>query len=194
MVFGVRFPETGSVRLSISRFPSSDEGVIAYFLCIIVDLSDRPKSQLMLRVAALACMFDALGVENLAQSQLVTKVVNGLANSTTSRPMTQTLVMFVQRFMGLFEFWEDKNKLSLKLLRMKTLFVVVSSHATAIKISLHMGNIWTQILSPWSRLPLVPERFSFTRMAASLLPFMGSRLRIRETDSCSRPPCFYRQG
>lgn len=112
----VRFCECKNVS-----FPYNTESVVADFLCDICDKSDRPKASLNNTIASLTCMFDAIECENSARSNSISKLVDGLIKSGTSRAMSKTRVMPIEPFIDLFEKWPENKQLCKKDLRMKTI-------------------------------------------------------------------------
>ena len=101
-------------------FPCNEESVVAAFLSMVAEGSQRPRSVLGTCVAALVCLFDAFGIANVAQLRNITRLVDGLVKSGTSKPLTKTKVMPIAPFIRLFESWENDDQLSIKHLRMKT--------------------------------------------------------------------------
>ena len=103
------------------RFPCNKEHVLVDFLCEIADGSERPKSQVSSCVAALGCLFQALAVENTAQSRTVSMLVDGLVKSASMKPMVKTPIMPIKPFLQLFESWDVNANLSVKCLRLKVI-------------------------------------------------------------------------
>ena len=84
------------------RFPCNKEHVLVDFFCEIADGSEQPKSQVALSVVALSCLFQALVVENAAQSRTVSILVDGLVKSATMKPMVKTPIVPIKPFLQLF--------------------------------------------------------------------------------------------
>ena len=100
-------------------FPNAGEHILADFLCLLADRSDRPRSVLRSTTAALGAFFFSIDVKNPLQSYHLTKLQSALVKSGSIVPMTKSKVMPVQPFYDLFSSWGDNELLSIKCLRLK---------------------------------------------------------------------------
>ena len=101
--------------------------MLASFFCVVASGSSRPKSVLHGTLAALTCLFEALGSPGVFSSGYIIKLISGLIKSGTTVPMTRTPVMPISPFQDMFRSWPDNFKLSLSQLRLKaiTLLAIV---------------------------------------------------------------------
>lgn len=109
------------------EFPHVSEALVTQYLCSVGDSSPRPKSVLNATVAAISCLYDAMGLDNPTSGGYVSKLVNGIIKSGTHVPMTKTPVMPIEPFYVLFQEWPDNDLLSVKDLRLKTICLMALS-------------------------------------------------------------------
>ena len=75
------------------EFPSTSEDAFSSFLCTVGWSTARPKSVLHGTLAALVCLFNAVGTPHPMKSGLSQKLVHGIIKGRTAVPMMQTPVM-----------------------------------------------------------------------------------------------------
>ena len=113
---------------SIKRqFPCSDSCVLAEFLCMIADGSERPRSTLRTAVSALGALFETVLDNNPLAEPAIVRLTTALVKSSTSEPMNKSRVMPVEPFYKLFGSWGDNLDLSLDKLRLKTISLLALS-------------------------------------------------------------------
>ena len=114
-----RFREFCRIRELI--FPPVDGAVVADFLVGECSVSDRPHSTLRCMSAALAALYEVMGVANPLHDPLLVRLSQAIVKSGTRAPMTRSSVMDVSAFVRLFESWAVNESLPLKLLRLKAI-------------------------------------------------------------------------
>jgi integrase len=70
-------------------------------------------------LAALGHVYSALKLSDLTKDSNIVRLVSALVKSGTTKPMKKSTVLPVDKFMQLFESWDDNSLLSVKLLRLK---------------------------------------------------------------------------
>ncbi|MEW8544181.1 MAG: hypothetical protein AB2693_11665 [Candidatus Thiodiazotropha sp.] len=95
--------------------------IVADFLCVMSDQSQRPESVIKSCAAAINCLFEALGKNSPVNNPDVRRLMSGLIKSGTTAPMKRSQPMPTQPFNDLFRSWGNNEDLSLKQLRMKTI-------------------------------------------------------------------------
>ena len=103
------------------QFPPTEESIIASYLCDLAAESDRPRSQLNTCLAALKCMYSALGVKSIVVGDDLSKLVDSLVKSATRKPMARTAVMPITPFVNLFMRWPVNSVLDISRLRLKVI-------------------------------------------------------------------------
>ena len=102
-------------------FPPRETGLLAEFLCITSDESNRPSSVLHSTVAALGHVYIALNIEDLTHDINIRRLITALVKSGTSVPRNRSEVMPIQSFSSLFLSWGQNDQLSIKMLRLKAI-------------------------------------------------------------------------
>lgn len=100
-------------------FPPLKCSVIADFLCLCADGSDRPKSKLATIQAALSHLYECLNLPNVMGEKVLSNLISALVKSQTRKIMTRSLVMPVKPFTDMFQAWPENNHLSVQQLRLK---------------------------------------------------------------------------
>ena len=72
-------------------------------------------------VAAVACLFEALGKISPTNNSDIKRLVTGLVKTQTFAPMCRSKPMPIQPFINLFTVWGDNSSLSVKQLRLKSI-------------------------------------------------------------------------
>lgn len=130
-------------------FPSASEEVISSFLCIVGSGSPRPKSVLNGTLAALVCLFNAVGAPQTMANGLLQKLVDGIIKSCTVAPMLQTPVMPIDAFHSLFQKWPEDKDLAIKDLRMKAIcLLAIVFMLRPSDIAPHARHLDTDTLTP----------------------------------------------
>ena len=99
----------------------TESGVFADFMCQVADRSTRPLSLLKTTMAAISCLYEALGEPSPMEDGLLHRLASALVKSGTSVPAKHTSVMPAKAFTDLFVSWEDDAKLPLKALGLKVI-------------------------------------------------------------------------
>lgn len=104
-----------------SPFPPASTGVIAEFLCVLADSSDKPSSALKSATAALSNLYDCLCEPNPVRAAEITLLKSALVKSGTTSPRQYSKVMPITPFRQYFQSLPVNEKLPIKDLRMKVI-------------------------------------------------------------------------
>jgi len=102
-------------------FTKASSKDVAVFLCDLADKSDRPASQLKSDVAAINCMYDAVGLSSPAKCSDISRLQVALTKSATTVPAIRTPIMPLEPFFKLFTSWPVNSALSIQDLRLKAI-------------------------------------------------------------------------
>lgn len=113
-------------------FPPSphNTSVLAGFLCQVADSSEKPASQIKSTMAALTCLYKAMGLSNPWDQYELKQLTVGLVKSGTSAPSLRTKIMPVTPFTQLFRSWPDNNDICIKKLRLKAITLLALTAMT----------------------------------------------------------------
>ena len=102
-------------------FPPSEGAVITEYLCVVADVSNRPKSILKITSAALSCLYNTYNLPNPLCLTVVHNFMLALIKSGTDVAMKRTPTLPISAFYSLFQNWNSNENLSLCDLRLKVI-------------------------------------------------------------------------
>ena len=120
-------------RKRIGVFPPADKdisAVLADFLCVTADSSDRPESVLKVTSAAISCYYHGKGMKSPMDCIELRTLVSALIKSGTKRPAGRTPIMPAEVFSDLFRSWPDNEALDTAKLRLKAVTLLALSLMT----------------------------------------------------------------
>jgi hypothetical protein len=100
-------------------FPPVDTALVADFICLLGQSSDRPESVIHTFTSMCSMLYSVYDVDNPCDNFLLKKLTTGVIKSGTTKPMCRSKVMPIQPFCSLFESWRDNDQLTIKDLRLK---------------------------------------------------------------------------
>ena len=106
------------------NFPLESLPFLVDFLCLLADSSDRPKAVLNNALQAIKHLYAVLGLPSPVADGLLPRLIVALIKSGTKAPATETPLMPIKPFHDLFLKWDHNNKLTLKDLSLKSIFLV----------------------------------------------------------------------
>ena len=104
-----------------SPFPPNKPAILADFLCMLSDSSNRPRSLICSALAALSNVYSHLEIMDLTKLSTISKLCNALIKSGTKQPIKKSKVLPMDAFQKLFSSWETNSQLSITNLRLKAI-------------------------------------------------------------------------
>jgi hypothetical protein len=107
-----------------------DTAIVADYLCVVADKSERPESALKSTSAAVSCYYQGAGLSSPMEKQDIRKLSSALVKSGTKRPAQRTSVMPCTPYYELFENWPSDDQLGMVNLRLKTVTLLALAMMT----------------------------------------------------------------
>ena len=170
-------------------FPPRESSQVADFLCGLADTSGRPRGILSTATAALSCLYEGLGRDNVTNEPVVRNLVMALIKSGTKAPRKVTPVMPIKPFHDLFLRWPDNDLLTIRDLRLKTLVLMALAFMLRPSDVAPRGMLFDPTVQDQRRMVFSTRQIEFGEDGGVTISFHGIKNDyLREGFTVSIPP------